>query len=107
MNYCIPEDNDQLLVMNDPLTGKDMRYVYLGIFETKNKWRYASLDKDNQYNIIEKKFGDDKNLVYVSYDQEQIVSNDIKDKLSDIMLTADVPKDTISNYVLLLNQDWN
>jgi hypothetical protein len=107
MNYCIPDDNDQLLVMKDPKTGKDMRYVYLGIFESKNKWRYASLDKDNQYNVIEKKFGDDKNLVYVSYDQEQIVNNDIKDKLSNIMLTADVPKEAMSNYVLLLNQDWN
>ncbi|WP_297476375.1 CS1-pili formation C-terminal domain-containing protein [uncultured Photobacterium sp.] len=107
MNYCIPDDNEQLLVMTDPQTGKDMRYVYLGIFETKNKWRYASLDKDSQYNIIEKKFGDDKNLVYVSYDQEQIVSNDMKEKLSNIMLTADVPKDAISNYVLLLNKNWN
>lgn len=108
MNYCIPDDEDnQELVMKDPQTGKDMRYVYLGIFETKNKWRYASLDKDSQYNIIERHFGDNKNLVYVSYDQEQIASNDIKDKLSDIMLTADVPKDTNLNYVLLLNQNWN
>ncbi|PST95868.1 hypothetical protein C9I87_07195 [Photobacterium iliopiscarium] len=108
MNYCIPDNEDnQELVMKDPITGKDMNYVYLGIFETKNKWRYASLDKDSKYNIIEKKFGDNKNLVYVSYDQEQIVSNDIKEKFSNIMLTADVPKDLNSNYVLLLNRKWD
>ncbi|MGR5327830.1 TcfC E-set like domain-containing protein [Photobacterium damselae] len=109
-NYCVPnmdleDDDDYQLVIRNPKDNKVLNLVYLGIFNVDSKWKYESLSKDQRLNILERKFGNDSNLVYVE-SKDKYILKELKDSISTVRLTADIPIDDISNYVLLLGDSW-
>ncbi|NVP02354.1 TcfC E-set like domain-containing protein [Photobacterium damselae subsp. damselae] len=109
-NYCIPnmdsDDNDNYqLAIRNPKNNKVMNLVYLGIFNIDNKWKYESLSKDQRLNILERKFGNDSNLVYVESKDKDVLEQ-LNESISSVRLTADLPIDDLSNYVLLLGDSW-
>ncbi|KAB1505025.1 TcfC E-set like domain-containing protein [Photobacterium damselae] len=108
-SFCVPEveEEDYPIVLRDPKSGQELNLVYLGIFKDSNKWKYSSLSNNNNYDLIEKEFGNGNNLVYVNIYDQDIISSDINEKLAKVMATADIPRSDISKYVLLLNKKWN
>lgn len=108
-SFCVPEmeDEDYPIALKDPKSGKDLNLVYLGIFKDNNKWKYASLSKDHNYDLIEKRFGDGNNLVYVNIPDADSISGSLPNELTKVIAEADIPRNDISKYVLLLNENWN
>lgn len=107
-SYCVPETDEEFpIVLKNPATGESMNLVYLGIFKDENKWKYASLLDNERYRLIEKEFGNGNNLVYVNIPDSENVSNIALSQLSDLMKTADIPRNDIYKYVLLLSDEWN
>lgn len=108
-SFCVPEmdDEDYPIALKDPKSGKELNLVYLGIFKDNNKWKYASLLKNDNYDLIEKEFGDGNNLVYINISDVKSIPNELHNELAKVIASADVPRDDISKYVLLLNENWN
>ncbi|MCG3846598.1 TcfC E-set like domain-containing protein [Photobacterium damselae] len=110
-SYCVPDPDSDVqnypIVLQDPKTDKTYNLVFLGIFNDNNKWKYASLLKNDEYDVIERKFGNGSNLVYVNIHDSSSLTNNFNKKLEDISSLADIPRDNLSKYVLLLNDSWN
>ncbi|HIF9204744.1 TcfC E-set like domain-containing protein [Photobacterium damselae] len=108
-SFCVPEIDaeDYPIALKDPTSGDNLNLVYLGIFKDNNKWKYASLLKNKNYELIEKEFGDGNNLVYVNIQDINSIPSEFHNELAKVIAAADIPRSDISKYVLLLNENWN
>ncbi|HIF9399809.1 TPA: TcfC E-set like domain-containing protein [Photobacterium damselae] len=110
-SFCVPDldtdDQAYPIALEDPESGERLNLVFLGIFSNNNKWKYASLLKSKNYDLIERKFGHGNNLVYVNIHNSNHVSHEFNEQLNKIISTADVPRNDLSKYVLLLNDNWS
>ncbi|MGI2799501.1 CS1-pili formation C-terminal domain-containing protein [Photobacterium damselae] len=104
VNYCIPNIDDMTsdsILISDS-NGVKKKVYFLGLFD-KNQEDYLS--KLASLNIIERKYNENENLVFVSFDEEYELTSNEHSLLERVMLTADSMK-KISPFVLELDQSW-
>ncbi|HIF9104616.1 TPA: TcfC E-set like domain-containing protein [Photobacterium damselae] len=104
-NHCVPniDDFDDGMMLAGP-DGTKERIYYLGRFKKSERDEY--LAKLLHYNVIEKEFNENDNIVYVSFKKDYLLTKNDRVLFDNVMLTAENSMDKISPFVLELDQSW-
>ncbi|ENP8454219.1 TcfC E-set like domain-containing protein [Photobacterium damselae] len=104
LNHCVPniEDVDDNILLAGP-DGINRSIYFIGIFDKGE--RHSYLAKLKQFDVIEKTFNDNENLVYVSFKDDYQLSKNEKEIFNQVTLTAK-SSSNITPFVLELDKSW-
>ncbi len=104
VNHCVPniDTNDDGMLLTGP-DGLKRKIYFLGIFKKHEREKYLARLTD--FDVIEKDFNSDENLVYVSFEDGYLMSMNERSKIDKAMLTAE-NSNNIKPFVLELDKSW-